>query len=60
VPGTGIFMPTPIDNSAVTPQMLIDYLRPMGRGSVFVPINIGFIPPTPNVIQPSRAVYKSE
>ena len=55
-----IFMPAAIDNSVVTLQMLTDYLKPMTRGSVFVPINIGFIPPTPNVVQPSRAIYKSE
>jgi len=60
VSSPSIYLPAAIDDSVVTPQMLIDYLKPMARGSVFVPINIGFIPPTPNVVQPSRAVYKSE
>jgi hypothetical protein len=55
-----IFMPAASDNSVVTLQMLTDYLKPMVHGSIFVPINIGFTPPTPTIIQPSKAVYKSE
>ena len=55
-----IFMPSATDDSIVTPQMLVDFLKPTAHGSVFVPINVGFIPPTQNVVQPSRAVYKSQ
>jgi hypothetical protein len=59
--GSNPIIPMPAtDDSVVMPQMLLDYLRPTAHGAVFVPINFGFIPPVPVIIQPSRAVYKSQ
>lgn len=53
-------LPPVTDDSVVTPQMLVDYLKPTSHGSVILPVNVGFTPPTPSVSQPSRATYKSE
>lgn len=58
--GPSIFMPSATDDSIVTPQMLVDFLMPTAHEPAFVPIKIGFIPPTQNVVAPSRAVYKSQ
>jgi hypothetical protein len=54
-----MFVPA-IGDAVITPQMFVDYLKPAAGGSVIVPIYIGFIPPTPTVVQPSRAVYRSQ
>jgi hypothetical protein len=55
-----ISLPSATDNSVVTSQMLVDFLKPTAHGAVFVPINVRFTPPTQNVVEPSRAVYKSQ
>jgi hypothetical protein len=62
------FSPVGTDPSIVTPQMLVDYLKPTSPGknnnspSVVVPVNLGFTPPTaaPAPDNSSRAVYKNE
>jgi hypothetical protein len=54
-----MFVPS-ISDAVITPQMFVDYLKPAAGGSSFVPIYIGFIPPAQTVVQPSRAVYKSQ
>lgn len=58
----------PADNAVVTPEMLLDYLKPSPGGTgnatqsaVVVPVKLGFVPPTPATAPPSsRAVYKKE
>jgi hypothetical protein len=56
-----------IDNTVVTPEMLLDYLKPspVGTGNaaqtaVVVPVKLGFVPPTPATAPSSQAVYKKE
>jgi hypothetical protein len=53
-------MPAATSDMVVMPQMLVDYLKPTVGGRFFVPISLGFIPPMSNVVEPSRAVYKSQ
>jgi hypothetical protein len=58
----------PADNTVVTPEMLLDYLKPSPGGTgnaaqsaVVVPVKLGFIPPLmPTTDRSSRAVYKKE
>lgn len=57
----------PADKMVVTPEMLLDYLKPSPGGTgnaaqsaVVVPVKLGFVPPTPVTTPSSRAVYKKE
>lgn len=53
------------DLLTVTPQMLIEYLKPVQAGTnqtegVVAPAAVQFVPPTPAVPAESRAIYKSQ
>jgi len=55
------------DNTIVTPEMVLDYLKPAPGGTgnaaqsaVVVPVKLGFVPPTPTTAPSSQAVYKKE
>jgi hypothetical protein len=57
----------PPDKTVVTPEMLLDYLKPSPGGTgnaaqsaVVVPVKFGFIPPTSATVPSSQAVYKKE
>lgn len=60
-------MPEPPPNTAVTPEMFLDYLRPRpgGTGNATQPPDAGmprpdFVPPVPVTGPSSRSVYKNE
>ncbi len=57
----------PADVSVVTPEMLLQYLKPAPGGTgnaaqpvVVAPVKLGFIPPAPTTDHSSQAVYKKE
>jgi hypothetical protein len=64
----GFYPPSgPNDNTIVTPEMLLDYLRPArgGTGNAAqvpgdAPMRFGFVPPTPMTDKSSQSVYKKE
>lgn len=51
------------DLLTVTPQMFIEYLKPVSETNqteIVVPADVQFTPPTPDVPAGSRAIYKTQ